>query len=194
MTWGQPEKFNQSPLEAGLFLMLLINTLNEKDCNYTLIIYGLSGNAPECDLVPWLYTKKLPLLLWSNDLMWLRFIDWAKTKVWLPGCQLGDGGTEPSIVQSNLSCILHWWYQKWAWGAEMSIWESLSFFQFLTAEGEQCLTHPDTAPEQLRETGYHQTYNETSTSHRCPSLPQKSQLRKPTRLLFRGAEKKEWRR
>lgn len=76
--WRWPEKFNCPDLEAGLFLMLLVNNLNEKDCN-TILVYGLSGNTPECGFGPWQYSKKLPLLLWSNHLIWMRFVDWAKT-------------------------------------------------------------------------------------------------------------------
>lgn len=115
MAWGQPENFNQPALQASLFFMLLVNTLNEQDCN-ALLVHGLSGNTPECDFVPWPYTKKLALLLGSNHLMCLSFIDWAETQVWLLRRRFRDGDAKPAIVQSILSCFLHWWYQHYTKG------------------------------------------------------------------------------
>lgn len=131
--------------KAGWFLTLLVTTLNEMGCN-AILLYGLSGNAPEYLTLS--HDCTLPFVLWSNHLMWLRFIDLDQTQVCLLRCQLRKEDTEPSVVWSNLSCFLHWWYQCYAkceHEEEKRAAEDLALLPI-----SYCWTHPDTAVNRNR--------------------------------------------
>lgn len=126
--------------------MLVVNTLDEKHRN-TILVYGLSGNTPGCDFVPWLYFEKLPLLLWSNYAAWLRFTVWAEHRCECWGVS-SERGPEPPTVQRSCAApelVVPMLPQRWAWAAEMSIWEPGS--RFLTAEGGEPWSHPDSFRE-----------------------------------------------